>query len=172
MSHFDKAVIYVLQNEGGFVDNKNDHGGPTNYGITLEEMSEFLRRPATIDDVEFMHPNSATKIYLEKYWKPNLFEDIEQQAMATGLFDMFVNMGRHAIQLAQNIIRMDPQSVADGIIGPKTIMYLNGMDERYFIEAFKNAIDARYKKICENDITQVVFLGGWLNRSKKLLTLI
>ena len=45
MVSFDTAVEFVLKNEGGLVENENDAGGITNFGISLR----FLK---SLDDVK------------------------------------------------------------------------------------------------------------------------
>ena len=35
MADGKEAIAFVLLNEGGFVDNANDPGGTTNYGLSL-----------------------------------------------------------------------------------------------------------------------------------------
>jgi lysozyme family protein len=40
MSDFNQAVKVILQHEGGYVDNPNDPGGATNYGISLRFLAD------------------------------------------------------------------------------------------------------------------------------------
>ena len=35
----------IVANEGGYVDNAGDAGGPTRYGITIATLSAFRGRP-------------------------------------------------------------------------------------------------------------------------------
>ena len=34
MSHFDRAIAFILAEEGGYVHNQADPGGETKYGIS------------------------------------------------------------------------------------------------------------------------------------------
>lgn len=45
MSNFDDAFTYTIGNEGGYSNDPNDSGGPTNFGITIGDLSRFLGRP-------------------------------------------------------------------------------------------------------------------------------
>ena len=50
--NFEACLKFVLQFEGGFVNNPKDPGGPTNLGVTQATLSGFLGRQATIDEVK------------------------------------------------------------------------------------------------------------------------
>ena len=90
------SIAKTLVNEGGYVDNPNDSGGPTKYGITQRDLPG--------EDIEKLTPERATAYYLENYWKA-LYSQIDSQAVADKIFDMGVLFGvGTAIKLLQNIL--------------------------------------------------------------------
>lgn len=84
-SDFRKALKFVLKWEGGYVNDPNDPGGETKYGISKKAYPH--------EDIKNMTIERATKIYYENYWLkagcdtlPFPFDII--------IFDTSVNMGR------------------------------------------------------------------------------
>ena len=63
----DRLVSKMV--EGGFKDDKADKGGPTKYGITQKTLSDYLKRPATRNDVKNLSVDTAKKIYRENYYQ-------------------------------------------------------------------------------------------------------
>ena len=57
--NFEACLKFVLQFEGGFVNNPKDPGGPTNLGVTQATLSGFLGRQATIDEVKALTPEKS-----------------------------------------------------------------------------------------------------------------
>ncbi len=55
---FEKAFEYVIQNEGGYVFDKNDPGGETKFGITKKSYHALNIRDLTLED--------AKKIYYSR----------------------------------------------------------------------------------------------------------
>ena len=51
MAEFAQAIEYVLENEGGLVDNTNDHGGITNFGITIPMLTSFRKKQVTPSEI-------------------------------------------------------------------------------------------------------------------------
>ncbi|HPC92900.1 MAG TPA: glycosyl hydrolase 108 family protein [Myxococcota bacterium] len=58
---FDRAIHFVLAQEGGFVDDPRDPGGRTNFGISQRAYPDL--------DIASLTKQQATEIYREDYWK-------------------------------------------------------------------------------------------------------
>lgn len=153
MALFEKAIGYVLENEGGFSDDPNDRGGPTKYGITEAEATNhgYEVRALTIEQ--------AKAIYVSDYWR---FDDVADQRIATKLFDMAVNMGqRTAAKIAQRLCGV----VLDGVIGPNTVAAING---KLTLDMLRDACVIRYAHIVAADPTQARFIVDWMGRALKV----
>lgn len=111
MANFDIAVGQVLENEGGYVNNPNDPGGETKYGITKRQYPDL--------DLKNLALDQAKEIYRRNYWH---FDNIQDQLIANKLLDMCVNMGvGTAIRLVQTAV----QVAADGKYGTQTEAAIN-----------------------------------------------
>lgn len=107
-THFDLAFNLVIGDEGGYVNDPQDPGGETNYGIA--------KRFHPDEDIKNMSLERAKEIYLEQYWKP-LKIDLVGWPVAYVYFDAAVNMGvGRATELMQEALG----EVPDRIIGPRT----------------------------------------------------
>lgn len=176
-SIFKQALKYLGVNEGGFTNHPNDKGGATNYGITRSDLARWLRRSVTVDEVKNMTYQTAADIYEAWYWKSINLDKITNQAIAIALFDMGVLRGiGWPIKQAQAICIAHGydlgKSGADNDNGPKTQAALNAIDTKEFIEAYEGICEAGFRSIVARNPSQKVFLKGWLNRSKRLLTLV
>lgn len=167
MSAFQKALEYVLANEGGYSNHENDRGGATQYGIIQSEYSRWLKRPATIQDMKSITKAIAGKIYYEWYWKPLKCDEIYGEAKAICIFDMGVNRGigwpPKKIQAICNVEQ-------DGVIGPLTLRALNSLSDEYFVEEFSKIAEKSYEAIVRHNPSQRVFLKGWKRRARRMLT--
>lgn len=165
MADFWKALYYTLEFEGGFSNHTNDKGGRTNYGITQATLNRYIKsHPGTRvpDKVDRMSVKDAEEIYRNDYWK---FDKIENQRVATKVFDMCVNMGTGTgIRLLQKAIG----TVPDGIIGPQTLQAVNASDPSGILLSLVSESIERYNSIVKADPSQSVFLKGWMRRAKSL----
>ena len=59
----ESALVFTLKNEGGYTDHPLDKGGPTNKGITIGRLSEYLGRNATKDEVKNLDFETIKLIY-------------------------------------------------------------------------------------------------------------
>jgi len=131
---FEKCFRFVCRFEGGFVNDPKDPGGPTNLGITQATLSSFLGRAATIAEVKALTPDKAAPIYREKYW-----DSISGDDLPTGIdllvFDYGVHAGpRQSVLALQRVLRV----VADGRVGPRTILAARKADPMKTIDALSN----------------------------------
>lgn len=150
MADFDYAILTVLRNEGGLVNNPNDPGGITKYGISKRAYPNLDIAALTLD--------AAEAIYKKDFWK---FGGIVDQAVATKLFDAYVNMEHTAIRIAQTVVKVP----VDGSYGPHTEMAINNADPREFLKSFRLALAQHYKDIVTAKPEEAVFLKGWLTRA-------
>jgi len=116
VKNFDSCMEILAMHEGGFVNNKNDPGRATKFGIT-EVVARENGYGGDMRDLPF---DFAKKVYKEKYWIDEF--DVIPFFAAMGIFDACVNSGKsQAIKwLQSSIIKWDPYIDVDGILGPKT----------------------------------------------------
>ena len=159
--------------EGGFVNNKADRGGPTNYGITHTTLASYLGKPTvTVDEVKNMKRSVAVDIYLTMYYHPYKI-DLLPPCLRCIVFDMGINHGpKNAAKMLQwGLINLGVRtSKADGAIGPLTAaeatVAIKRFGERTVLQEIFNQRRDFYRRIIEKDPTQEVFKNGWENRVK------
>lgn len=164
----------ILRHEGGYVDDPDDRGGATNYGITIGTYSKHIGKPATKEQIRDLDIAVAYEIYEKEYYlSPKINRLV--QCIQPQVFDMCVNSGsRNAIKILQrvsnNLLTQGTPLVVDGIVGKQTTqacIYLNVILPDH---VFNNAlVDERmlfYARIVVNDSSQVKFLKGWFNRAE------
>ena len=152
MAKFEDAIDYVLANEGGYVNNPNDPGGETNYDISKASYPNLDIANLTVD--------TAKMIYKRDFWR---YDGVTSQAVATKIFDAYVNMGHTAIKLAQEIVGVP----ADGFWGANTEHAVNAMDEVKFITYFRQWLVNHYVKLVQDHPEKGVFIVGWLKRARQ-----
>lgn len=172
-SAFEQALAYTFPNEGGYSDSPIDRGGPTNFGITIADLSKWRGHKCTADDVKNMNKIEARAIYQAWYWTVNSLDKLASPALAIAIFDIGVVCGTHtAAKIAQASCNHNGSHlVLDGDIGPQSIAALNGQNRTGFIREFSNEVEARFRAIAAGDSTQQGNLAGWVNRAHRLLTL-
>lgn len=174
---FAKALAFTLQREGGYVNDPDDPGGETNYGLSRRAYPDLDIRNLTLEQ--------AALIYRRDYWEAPGFNRVADvsPALAERLFDLGVNCGTATaakmLQRAINVLcavdvparRLNPwrEKVArltggkpllvDGVIGPVTLEVLricphDGAE----LMALKGEAYLHYSKL------NPVFRAGWLER--------
>lgn len=103
--------------EGGYVNDPQDPGGATKYGISTPTLSAHLGRPATPDDVRNLSSETANSILLTNYWNKIRGDDLPGGLdLALGDAVVMSNMGT-MVRLLQGILGVEQ----DGFVGPRTI---------------------------------------------------
>ena len=156
---FEKAFEYIIQNEGGYVFDKNDPGGETKFGITKKSYPALNIRDLTFED--------AKKIYYRDFWQRGKFEEIDDEKVATQVFDLSVNLGiRSAVTVLQRALRSVGETVQeDGLMGPETLLATLNSDPRCLLAAIKSEAAGYYRQIVAKNPSQQKFLKGWLYRA-------
>ncbi len=116
----------IVAREGGFVNDPDDPGGATNYGVTIGTM-RALRHDVTGDgqideaDVRGLTRSEAVDIFIRHYFERPGLGRLPPEVQPA-LFDMYVNAGANAVKLLQRMLtRNGYPCSADGIIGPATM---------------------------------------------------
>lgn len=158
----------IIDREGGFVNHTADKGGPTNMGITQATLSDWLGRPATVDDVRALDRDTAVKIYWRKHVVEPGFYLIHDDRLAEHLVDIGVLHGpARAAKWLQHAVGVE----ADGKIGPQTLRAVN---EGTLLASEVSKLLAVFRirfmgKLISKDHSQAVFAAGWLNRATEFL---
>ncbi len=89
---YDQALTRLLSDEGGYTDHPSDPGGPTNFGITLNDARRYWKGNAAAADVRAMPQSVARKIYRERYWNALRCDELPA-GVDYAVFDYGVNSG-------------------------------------------------------------------------------
>jgi lysozyme family protein len=167
MADFEQAVAVVLSHEGGFVDNPNDPGGATKYGISLRFLREEMRRNVRPIDVRQMTKDEAIDIYREWWWDRFGYGAIADQATATKVFDMAVNMGgKRAHRIVQEALNDLGFSLdVDGVLGAQTCVAIAKTEPRRLLSKLVARQSDYYRSLAQARPQFRVFLAGWLERA-------
>lgn len=165
---FEDAFLVVIRHEGGYTNDPSDHGGPTNYGLTLQDLSTYRGYQCSINDIRELSIPEAKLIYQSLYWNPMQLTHILSDKIQTAMFDQGVLSGiRTAVERIQAVVGV----TVDGVMGPDTLRAVNNVPEELLLIKFISAMQLRYCSICVNDQTQIGFLQGWISRTQDLLLL-
>ncbi len=159
---FEQCFDIVLGKEGGFQKNPKDRGNyvkgrlvGTKYGISARSYPEV--------DIPNLTVEGAKEIYFRDFWQKMKLHLLDNKELILKVFDMAINAGvAIAVKLLQQIIK----TKIDGILGKKTAEAAN--KEKKIVEMYKEKRIEYYKRICELDPSQKVFLRGWIARAETL----
>ena len=175
----------IVAREGGFVDDPDDTGGPTNHGVTLatlQRLGRDINRDHKIDvaDVQALGREAAAQIFVEFYFqKPGIGS--LPAALQPSVFDAYVNMGGQAVKVLQRLLGSMRLPVAvDGAIGPQTtaatakavaaapdhLVDAYGIARRNYYYALGDARPQSRKFVCRRDGGK----GGWIIRAEVFIS--
>lgn len=130
-STYNDAIKQVFQDEGGYTNDPHDPGGPTNWGITLEDARHYWKPDATALDVRQMPKSVAADIYEKHYAAPIDYDSLPAGVDYTVL-DYAINSGiSRAVKTLQEVVGVP----ADGSIGPVTLAATNKSNPDKVIDA-------------------------------------
>lgn len=186
MIDFNIAVDFVLKNEGGFVNNENDAGGATNFGISLRFLRQLsipklrqyglFRDPANlgVTDVESLTVDQAKNIYQKEFWEEAPYEKLESQFIVNYLFDMSVLHGTsQAIKILQRATWATRSITAlslqdDGFLGEYTILAVNNIAVAPLLIALQAERAGYCRLLAAINPKDKENLHGWLNRCYRI----
>lgn len=153
----EQLVGILIDNfEKGYVNNPNDRGEETNFGISKSQYPNL--------DIKNLTRDKAIAIYMTDYWNPASCQKLKPELQYVHL-DTAVNCGvETAINILQEACGISPQT---GFFGSETLTKSDNVNiERYLF--LREIYDT---KIVEHRQDQIIFLGGWSNRNLEILKL-
>ncbi len=154
-ANFEKALAYVLEHEGGYVNHPRDPGGATNKGVTQAVYDSYRKmRGRGQQSVKFITDEELRAIYKFQYW-----DKVQADHLPSGVdyavFDFAVNSGvGRASKYLQAVVGV-PQ---DGQIGARTIAAIDSPVRVI------NALCDRRMGFLRNLKTFLTFGRGWTRR--------
>ena len=169
------TISHIIKVEGGYVNDPNDSGGETNWGITVRVACEYGYMGAMIN----MPRSVAFDIYSSMYWDALSLDDIEARShkIAKELADTGVNMGvgraseflQRSLNVLNNKGEIFEDIKVDRDIGPATIRSLDAYlsfrshdGEVVLHRALNNLQGAFCIELAERREKDERFIFGWL----------
>ncbi|MEM9319527.1 MAG: holin-associated N-acetylmuramidase [Pseudomonadota bacterium] len=175
----------IVGREGGFVNDPDDPGGATNYGVTIGTLRRLgldLDKDGDIDvgDVRKLSHSQAVDIFVEHYHNRPRIGELPDSLRAS-VFDMYVNAGSNAVVILQRLLReMGHKIDVDGIIGPQTIAASNAAAQRapdHIADAYGIARRNYYYRIADLRPRSRKYArrrdggkGGWIKRAEEFIS--
>lgn len=164
MANVNKLAPFILQWEGGFVNDPDDLGGATNMGVTIGTYKTYRKRKGlpepNVDDLKKLSKEEWTDIMKGSYWDRWKADQIVNQSVANILVDWVWASGNHGIKRPQKILGV----TVDGIVGSKTLNAVNARDSKELFYAIKADRIKFIEEICISRPANSKFKRGWLNR--------
>lgn len=162
MTRIEKYGIYCRSWEGGWSNHPNDKGGPTMTGVTYTTFCAFraakgLKKP-TLLDLRNISDKEWNAVLRWHTWDKARLDDIKSEWVAYLIADCVWMSGAGYIKRIQGLYGLKQ----DGIIGPKTLAKLNGLDQQALFNTLWKQRKQFYQSIGVGK--NAVFLKGWLRR--------
>lgn len=170
-SKFNSIIDKNLEHEGGYVNNKNDRGGKTKYGITKPFMEDFkyaLPGGKAIP-IEDLTVDDAKKLYKAMWDRYNLGH-VRDKNVAYVIFDYMINTFYHtAAKRVQEVLNTGGAALkVDGHLGEKSLNAIHNSDYKWLIDEVLKNRHHHYREQVKDDSTQHDFYAGWMNRLNKI----
>jgi lysozyme family protein len=185
MHSVESIAAEIVRREGGYVNDPDDPGGATNYGVTIHTMRRLgqdLTGDGRVDeaDVRALTRDKAVEIFVRHYFEAPKINLLPAPLQAT-VFDMQVNAGANAVRILQRMLAAFGLPVAvDGAIGPQTVRAATealqkapdhlvdayGIERRnyYYRLADKRASARKYARRSDGG------KGGWITRAEEFIS--
>jgi len=178
MADFKIIIPFILNAEGGYVNNPSDNGHETNKGVTWATWVVFYGdTTASHNQFLAMPPDQWGNIFKAGYWDKIYGGAINSQRVANMIADWVWTSGtyypeEHIQQLINHIFKK--HLAVDWVFGPATIDSINSADEELLyqnlflrrIQYYHDVVEMAQSK---GDHSQDQFLQGWLDRVSRLI---
>lgn len=158
--------LFAKARQGGYANLKNDKGGHTMCGVTLDTYKAYCAKKglknttwAHFRAMPFTHWYAIAK---EMFWDRWRADEIRSQSVAEMLVDWTWHSGSHGIVRPQRLLGV----LCDGVVGKVTISAVNAREPQALWAALFDEREKFYRSIGVG--SQAGFLKGWLNRLNDL----
>ncbi|WP_164658893.1 holin-associated N-acetylmuramidase [Tropicibacter sp. Alg240-R139] len=175
----------IVAREGGYVNDPDDPGGATKFGVTIHTMRRLgldLTGDGRISvaDVKALSRDQAVEIFAGHYFeRPRI--DRLPEIVQPSVFDMYVNAGANAVKILQQLLRdMGFNVSVDGALGPQTEGAAEQAAERgavAFRDAYGIARRNYYFRLADRRIQSRKYTrtrrggkGGWIKRAEEFIS--
>jgi lysozyme family protein len=175
----------IVAREGGYVNDPDDPGGPTKFGVTIHTMRALgldVDRDGDVDtdDVRALGRDMAIDIFVEHYFqRPGIVR--LPHALQPSVFDMYVNSGSNAVRILQRLLRdMGLDIAVDGVIGPQTARAAHAALAQapdHLVDAYGIARRSYYYRIGDARPASRKYArrrdggkGGWIRRAEEFIS--
>lgn len=185
MLSVDAIAREIVAREGGYVNDPDDPGGATNYGVTIHTMRRLgldLDGDGDVDasDVKRLTQDQAIEIFKTHYFDGPGISRLPTVLQAS-VFDMYVNAGSNAVKILQRLLNdMGERLSVDGALGPLTaaaaarayakapdhIADAYGIARRNYYYALADSRPASRKYARRRDGGK----GGWIARAEEFIS--
>ncbi len=160
---YDDALRRLLAHEGGYINHPSDPGGPTNFGITINDYRKYIDAGGTAADVRGMTVAQAKAIYRSKYWNALRCDELPA-GVDYAVFDYGVNSGiGRAPKVLKRVLGL---AATDSVVSSQVVAAARGRDARLLI----NAICDERMRFLKALRTWPVFGKGWTRRVSEVRT--
>lgn len=165
----------IVAREGGFVNDPADPGGATNFGVTIGTL-RGLQPGATVADLKALTRQDAADIFVKYYYqRPKI--NLLPMPLQASVFDMYVNSGRNAIEVLQQLLaKFEQPTTVDGALGPNTAAAVKAVYDKagkYLTDAYAIARRNYYFNLADlrpgmrkYAVTKAGGKGGWIKRAE------
>jgi lysozyme family protein len=155
-SSFGIAIGPLLAQEGGYVDDPDDPGKETKFGITKRSYPEL--------DIKNLDQDDAVDIYRKDFWNANKYGSMPP-SIAAKMLEMSANLGgSQANKLLQRALGVKD----DGIVGEKTLAATNKADEQQILDALVGSQTSFYKDLVKKNPVRKKWINNWLKRASSI----
>lgn len=185
MQSVREIATEIVGREGGYVNDPDDPGGATNWGVTIHTMRRLgldLDANGTVNaaDVRALSRDQAIDIFIEHYFERPQIVTLPEVLHAS-VFDMYVNAGSNAVRILQRLLRQMSFDVSvDGVIGPQTAAAARKAARRApdkLADAYGIARRNYYFRIADRRVasrkyarTRAGGKGGWIKRAEEFIS--
>lgn len=175
----------IVAREGGYVNDPDDPGGATKFGVTIHTMRRLgldldADGDVDADDVQRLTRVQAVDIFIRHYFERPLIAELPSGLHAT-VFDMYVNAGANAVRILQRLLCEMGHSVAvDGALGPQSIKAAHAaynQAPQAMVDAYGIARRNYYFRIADRRPasrkyarTRAGGKGGWIKRAEEFIS--
>ncbi len=174
----------IVAREGGYVNDPDDPGGATKFGVTIHTMRRLGvdltgDGKVTAADVRQLSRAQATDIFVRHYFEQPRIGDLPE-ALQPSVFDMYVNAGANAVKILQRLLcDMGFPVAVDGALGPQSIAaaaQAMSAAPDHLVDAYGIARRNYYFRLADQRVASRKYArnraggkGGWIRRAEEFI---